>query len=69
MNSLSKLYLERAENELLLVETLFQIPLNRNPYKLKPSFNISNLRVVNMLPGDHKVAGCFYFSKFSGGFL
>ena len=25
MNSLSKLYLERAENELLLVETLFQI--------------------------------------------
>ena len=39
--------------------------MNGKSYKLENSVNISNLWVVNMLPGDLMVAGCFF--KFYGG--
>ena len=45
MNSLTKLYLERAENELLLVETLFKRS-NGNLFKSLFIYNI------DMLPSD-----------------
>ena len=34
----------------------------RKPYKLTRLNNISNLRIVSMIPGDLRVAGCFNYS-------
>ena len=36
-----------------------------NPNTFKPLIinNNSNLRIVSMIPGDRKVAGCFNFSN------
>ena len=36
-------------------------------YKEDRAMNISNLRIVSMIPGDRKVAGCFNFSNDFGG--
>jgi hypothetical protein len=38
--------------------------INQNPFKLKNTKNVSNLRIVSMIPGDRKVAGCLVFSNF-----
>lgn len=35
--------------------------LKRNTYKFENTKNVSNLRIVSMIPGDRKVAGCFNF--------
>lgn len=40
----------------------------QNLYKLNIIVNISNLRVVSMIPGDLTVAGCFNISDYFGGF-
>ena len=42
-----------------------------NPNTFKPLIinNNSNFRIVSMIPGDRKVAGCFNFSDDSGGML
>ena len=37
-------------------------PSNPKIYKSSKIVNISNLRIVSMIPGDRKVAGCFNFS-------
>ena len=42
---------------------------NNKTYKPQLSNYISNLRVVSMIPGDRKVAGCLMFSGNDGGFL
>ena len=36
-------------------------------YKVRTLTDISNLRIVSMIPGDRKVAGCFYNSIIFGG--
>jgi len=33
-------------------------------YKQPDTILFSSFRAVSMIPGDRKVAGCFYFSKF-----
>ena len=35
-------------------------------YKSMTSLNISNLRIVSMIPGDRKVAGCFNYLQIPG---
>jgi len=40
-----------------------------NFYKLNMANHISNLRIVSMIPGDRKVAGCLMFSFNFGGSL
>jgi len=42
---------------------------HRKTYKPKLSNYNSNLRIVSMIPGDRKVAGCLMFSGNDGGFL
>ncbi len=42
---------------------------NSKFYKGSSSNNNSNLRIVSMIPGDRKVAGCFNFSRRFGGIL
>ena len=37
-----------------------------NLYKYENIKDISNLRIVSMIPGDLMVAGCFNFSKYGG---
>jgi len=39
---------------------------NGKIYKESQTNNISNLRIVSMIPSDRKVAGCFIFSNFRG---
>lgn len=34
---------------------------NGKAYKVRVHWNISNLRIVSMSPGDREVAGCFFF--------
>jgi len=38
-------------------------------YKPKKAEDNNNLRIVSMIPGDRKVAGCFNFSCGFGGIL
>ena len=42
--------------------------INQNTFKSEKIKNISNLRIVSMIPGDRKVAGCFYVSNNFRGF-
>ena len=35
----------------------------QKPYKYEKTNNISNLRIVSMIPGDLMVAGCLNFYK------
>ncbi|MFH1522173.1 MAG: hypothetical protein ABIF18_04410 [archaeon] len=47
--------------------TVYWFDAKRKIYKSLSTFNDSNLWIVNMLPGDLMVAGCF-FSDELGGF-
>ncbi len=38
-------------------------------YKQENAVNISNLRIVSMIPGDREVAGCFIFSSIFGDII
>ena len=40
-----------------------------NIYKLTTLLVYNSITAVSMNPGDRKVAGCFIFSSFFGGFL
>ena len=40
---------------------------DKKVYKHHKIIDISNLRIVSMIPGDREVAGCFIFSRSFGG--
>jgi hypothetical protein len=51
------------------MEKMLNLNYKQKFYKQEDTINISNLRIVSMIPGDREVAGCFIFSSIFGGFL
>ena len=46
-----------------LAENIYQIDKEGKVYKHLNYLNASSRKIVSMIPGDRKVAGCFIYSK------